>query len=392
MGTQKLMEAPPLPLHSQLPIRTSRVNKNLSIGVGAVAVLLLAVSLMDFGGKAPEPEDNEGRNSTPSSVIASLPKNYSEIPVAPLPTIAPTVSSVTEPRRRTAQLGKSAPDERAQRAARAKEGSMTFEGLSSVSERATQGGRGQGAGPGNGLPSSLGSLDNLTPGASGNPRDEHNRQDEKIAYLEATRDAGTLLNKKLRSPVSDFQISAGTMIPGLLLTGINSDLPGQIYGQVSQNIFDSVTGRYLLIPQGTRMLGQYDSRVAYGQERVLIVWTRIILPNGRSISLEGMPGTDLSGYAGLSDQVNNHYLKLATGVLFGSLLGAGAQIAAGPQSALNPSFGELAAQGVAQNTNQAGQEITRKNLNIQPTLEIRPGFRFNIFVTKDVVLEEYQPL
>ena len=184
---------------------------------------------------------------------------------------------------------------------------------------------------------------------------------------------------------------AGTLIPGLLLTGLNSDLPGQILGQVAQNVFDTSSGNHLLVPQGTKVIGQYDSRIVYGQERVLIVWTRLIFPNGKSISLEGMPGVDLSGYAGLSDQVNNHWGRLLTGVIFSSLLSASAQMAEGRNySTIDPSYGELATQGVARNANQVGQEITRRNLNIQPTLEIRPGFRFNVFVHKDMILEPYK--
>lgn len=115
-----------------------------------------------------------------------------------------------------------------------------------------------------------------------------------------------------------------------------------------------------------------------------------MFPNGRSISIEGMPGVDMSGHAGLSDKVNNHYVKLLTGVVLGSFLGAGAQIAEGGTSAADPTFGQLAAEGVAKNINEAGQQITRKNLSIQPTIEITPGLRFNVFVTKDIVLEPYE--
>jgi type IV secretory pathway VirB10-like protein len=120
----------------------------------------------------------------------------------------------------------------------------------------------------------------------------------------------------IRDGLSEYHLSAGTVIVGVLLTGINSDLPGQILGQVSQNVYDSATGKHLLIPQGEKVVGEYDSRVVYRQERVLIVWTRIIFPDASSISLEAMPGVDMSGYAGLCDKVNNHYLKLLTGVVF----------------------------------------------------------------------------
>ena len=176
----------------------------------------------------------------------------------------------------------------------------------------------------------------------------------------------------------------------MLLSGLNSDLPGKILAQVSQNVWDTTSGRYLLLPQGTKLVGDYDSRIAYGQERILIVWTRAVLPNGKSIQLENMPGIDLSGYAGVSDRVNNHFDKLLTGVVLGSVLGATVQMANGRRS-FDPSWGELAAEGAAQNINQAGQQITRKNLNVQPTIEVRPGTRLNVFVAKDITLEPYEP-
>lgn len=223
-----------------------------------------------------------------------------------------------------------------------------------------------------------------------NPRDDHNRQDEKDSFLNERRLENTHLSSNLVPQASKYELMSGTVIPGLMLTGINSDLPGHIVGQVSQNIFDTVTGRYLLLPQGTKVVGLYDSKVTYGQERVLIVWNRVILPNGKSISLEGMPGVDMSGYSGLKDKVNNHYLRLLSGVVLGSFLGAGAQVAYGDYQNVNPDFGQLALQGAAQNINQAGQKITQKNINVQPTLEIRPGLRFSIFVTKDITLEPYR--
>ena len=175
----------------------------------------------------------------------------------------------------------------------------------------------------------------------------------------------------------------------MMTQGINSDLPRQIGCMVSQNVYDTVTGRHLLIPQGTKATGTYDSRIAYGQSHVLVVWTRLLRPDGSWVSLEGMPGTDLSGYAGLTGPVNNHYLRLISGVVLGSIIGAGAQVGAGANNQ-NPSFSALAVQGAAQNINEAGQQVTRKNLQIQPTIEVRPGSRLNIFATKDLILPPYR--
>jgi type IV secretion system protein VirB10 len=222
--------------------------------------------------------------------------------------------------------------------------------------------------------------------------DDQNMQEEKRTFEKETREQSPYLLAALQQPISKYEIKAGTIIPSLLLTGLNSDLPGQIAAQVRENVYDTATGRYLLIPQGTRLVGEYDSKVAYGQDRALIVWSRLILPNGNSINLEGMPGVDMSGYSGLSDRVNNHYAKLVTGVILGSVLGAGAQVATGGQgTAYNaPSFSQLAVSGGAQNLNQAGQQITQRNLNLQPTIEIRPGLKLNVFVTKDMILKPYK--
>jgi type IV secretory pathway VirB10-like protein len=223
---------------------------------------------------------------------------------------------------------------------------------------------------------------------------DQNMQEEKRTFAGDKREHSPYLLAALQHPISRYEIKAGTIIPSLLLTGVNSDLPGQITAQVRENVYDTVTGQFLLIPQGTRLVGEYDSKVAYGQERALIIWSRMILPNGHSICLEGMPGVDLSGYAGLKDKVNNHYAKLLTGVVLGSIIGAGAQVATGGQgTAFNaPSFGQQAVSGAAQHINQVGQQITQKNLNLQPTIEIRPGMKLNIFVTKDMILKPYSRL
>jgi type IV secretion system protein VirB10 len=237
----------------------------------------------------------------------------------------------------------------------------------------------------------LGVAEKSVAGPAGGPsaRDDDNRQDDKVRFTEQDRDTDFQLRHGVQYPRSPFTLFAGTLVPCVMTQGINSDLPGQIGCMVSQNVYDTVTGRHLLIPQGTKAIGTYDSRIAYGQSRVLVVWTRLLRPDGSWVSLEGMPGMDLSGYAGLTGPVNNHYLRLVSGVVLGSIIGAGAQIGAGANNQ-NPSFSALAVQGAAQNINQAGQQITRKNLQIQPTIEVRPGSRLNIFATKDLILPPYR--
>ncbi|MEI7668461.1 MAG: TrbI/VirB10 family protein [Pseudomonadota bacterium] len=222
-------------------------------------------------------------------------------------------------------------------------------------------------------------------------RDNSNRQDDKADFANKKHTTDPYLKQGMVAPISPYYISQGTIIPGVLLTGINSDLPGQISGQVSQDVFDTITGNYLIIPQGSKLTGEYNSVITYGQERVQVIWTRIIRPDGTSISLDNMPGADLAGNSGLSDQVNNHWGKLLSGVVLSSIIGAGSQVAQGSTAnQLNPGFGQLATQGASQNVTQVGQQITQKNLEIQPTLEIRAGMRFNVYVTKDVELPVYQ--
>jgi type IV secretory pathway VirB10-like protein len=237
---------------------------------------------------------------------------------------------------------------------------------------------------------------NITPtslassNASSPNRDDQNLQGEKKAFLQISGqpNPNDYLGASSQSPISKYEVQAGSIIPCILISGINSDLPGQITAQVRSNVYDSVTGNYLLIPQGARLVSLYDSQIAYGQERVLIAWNRIIFPNGKSIDLDGMPGIDLSGYAGFNDEVNNHYFKIFSSVLLMSALSAGAQLSQPQQSNTiftPPTVGQTLAQSLGTNISNTGNMIAQKDLNIQPTLVIRPGYEFNISVTKDMV-------
>jgi type IV secretion system protein VirB10 len=187
-------------------------------------------------------------------------------------------------------------------------------------------------------------------------------------------------------------VQAGTIIPAALITGIRSDLPGQITAQVTENVYDSQSGRFLLVPQGTRLIGIYDSQVSFGQSRVLLVWTRLIMPNGRSIVLERQPGTDTAGYAGLEDEVDNHWGALFKAALLSTLLGVGSELGAGSDSSTGNNGGLIQALrlGASDSLNQTGQKIVQRNLNIQPTLTIRPGFPVRVIVNRDLLLEPYK--
>jgi type IV secretion system protein VirB10 len=185
---------------------------------------------------------------------------------------------------------------------------------------------------------------------------------------------------------------AGTVIPAALITGINSDLPGQVIASVTESIYDSATGRYLLIPQGTRLIGRYDSQVSFGQRRVLLVWTRLILPDTSSIALDRLPGIDPAGYAGLEDGVDWHWDRILAGAALSTLLGVGAELAAPQRSGSEGQIVIATRQSVQDTVNEVGKEVTKKNLDVQPTLTIRPGFQLRVMVSKDMVLRPYQPL
>ena len=211
-----------------------------------------------------------------------------------------------------------------------------------------------------------------------------NNQGAKQAFIDG--EADHIYNSHgLVSPRSPYQVMAGNLIPASLVTGLNSDLPGQVIGQVTENVFDTVTGQYLLIPQGSRLMGRYDSVIAFGQSRALVVWTRLILPNGDSIQLDNLPGSDSQGFAGLKDKVDKHTWQFIKGAALSSLLSIGSELASDDGDRLT-----RALQNAGQDTaNTAGQRIIDRNLNVQPTLTVRQGWRFNVIVSRDLILKPY---
>jgi type IV secretion system protein VirB10 len=218
--------------------------------------------------------------------------------------------------------------------------------------------------------------------------DDINRQNEKREFLESfDKDASPYLKQTRLPAVSPYEVKAGFIIPGVLVSGINSDLPGQIIGQVRQNVYDSATGRHLLIPAGAKIIGTYDSRVSAGQERVLVAWNRVIFPDSSSVSLEAMPGADQSGFAGFNDQVDNHYWRTFGNAALLSLFSAGIQLSQ-PRPTVGGTYDstQIMAAAIGRQLGQLGMQLSQRNLNIQPTLEIRPGFRFSVMVTKDMIL------
>jgi type IV secretory pathway VirB10-like protein len=216
-----------------------------------------------------------------------------------------------------------------------------------------------------------------------------NGQGAKRQFLASSRSEDYLASP-LRGPASPWEVKAGTVISAALITALNSDLPGEVIAQVTEPIFDHATGRTVLIPQGSRLIGQYDSQVSYGQSRALIAWNRIIMPDGRSINIGSMSGGDLSGAAGLQDKVDGHFGQLARGILLSTLFSIGA---ASAQDASARSSGELvinsAGSGVATSAQQVGQQVTQRDLNRQPTIKVRAGWPLRVLVNKDMILAPY---
>ncbi|WP_438307807.1 TrbI/VirB10 family protein [Burkholderia pseudomallei] len=222
------------------------------------------------------------------------------------------------------------------------------------------------------------------------PTAVQNRQDQKEAFQKAgateTRNSGNL-----QMPASPYQVMAGTVIAGALVTGIKSDLPGDVIATLTEPVYDTATGKFLLIPQGSRILGKYNSQVSYGQSRVQVVWNRVILPDTSSLTLDNLAGTDPAGYAGLEDGVDWHWDRIFAGAALTTLLGVGAELAA-PENRNGDRVIIAGRDSLKDSVNQVGQEMTRRNLNIQPTLTERPGLPVRIIVNRDLVLRPYQPL
>ena len=218
------------------------------------------------------------------------------------------------------------------------------------------------------------------------------QQGQNQTFLDAqNKDDNGYLASAVQPAISKHELFAGSVIPATLLTGINSDLPGSISAEVRQTVYDSLNPDIVLIPQGTRIVGLYSSGVAYGQQRVLVAWKQMIYPNGAMINLKGMEGTDEQGQAGFADQVDNHYMRIFGSAILMSLLGAGAELSQ-PQNAnafTAPTAQQTATAAMAQELNMVGTNLLNKNLNIQPTINIRPGYAFDVLVNRTMILPPY---
>lgn len=385
--------APPMRLRAEAP-RVTRLSRKVLAGLGLVAsvgiggALIYALQTRDGGRSNQELYSTDNRATADG--LAGLPRDYTG-PVLgpPLPGDLgrPILNAqnrgqqVTVPGMVTPNPGPSAEE---QRRLQELESARTAHLFASTETRtsaspAASSGAAAGANPQLPLPdlTSLGLAPQpATPSA----------QDRQLAFLNGAADRRTVSPDRVAAPASPSILQAGAVISAALITGIRSDLPGQITAQVTENIYDSPTGRILLVPQGTRLIGQYDNGVGFGQRRVLLVWNRLIMPNGRSIVLERQPGADAEGYAGLEDGVDYHWGELFKAAALSTILSVGAEAGSSGQDS---DIVRALRQGASDSVSQTGQQIVSRQLNIAPTLTIRPGFPVRVIVTRDLVLEPY---
>jgi type IV secretion system protein TrbI len=384
------------------PRRVVRFRRRLLIGIAATAcvavfgVTWLALNgpVMRLGQQAQELYNTE-RKPTPDG-LAALPGNYGQMRTDTPQLGPPLPGDLGRPiLEHQQQLGiapgagmedQAALAERqrlAQQAEKAREAGVFFQIANRAAPISTSG-AGQGAdGATTGELQPMSGADRLNL----DPERDQNNQQRKLDFLNQPVDKSIYDPHVLQTPASPYQVMAGSIIAASLVTGLNSDLPGLVVAQVTENVYDSVTGRTLLIPQGARLIGTYDSVIAFGQSRALLVWQRIVMPDGSSIQIDNLPASDAAGYAGLEDGVDYHTWQLLKGVVLSTLLGVGTQLSLGNEE------GDIVSairQSTQQSVDQAGQRITEKNLNIQPTIAVRPGWPLRVIVHRDLVLRPYR--
>lgn len=364
--------------------RVSRLSRKAMVGGTAVALTLISGAVfwaLQTGHKrAPASDDPYSTDHhNVADQLSSLPKDYAGMP-REVPRLGPPLPGDLGRPIVAAQnqSGPLAADAEQQRMNQESEAARTSKVFAATNVR----------------PSGANSTSNEASEKAASSSDEalsQNGQDRKLAFVNAPVDRRTTSPDRLAKPASPFVVQAGTIIPGALITGIRSDLPGQITAQVTENVYDTPTGRARLIPQGARLIGIYDSQIAFGQSRVLLVWTRLIMPNGRSIVLERQQGADAAGYSGLQDEVDNHWGELLKAAALSTLLAVGTELGAGSDTNSSDSgIIQALRRGAGDSLNQTGQQVVRRSLNIQPTLTIRPAFPVRVIVNRDLVLEPYK--
>lgn len=383
----------PFQLRGDAP-RVVRLSRKTLAVIGGIAAFgiggSLIYALLPVEDRASEELYNTDSHSE-AETITSGPRDYTDVPQLGPPLPGDLGGPIVAAQERGEEVPLSPvgtrappPDPRAQAAEAARQRAEQERDAARTSNVFLGGSRG-GAGAQTAIPS-LARLAaaSASPGVdqSSAPTAQDNRTDER-AFLERASNRRTASDERLTAPASSNILQAGSIIPAALITGIRSDLPGQITAQVTANVYDSPTGRILLIPQGSRLIGEYDSEIAAGQSRVLLAWDRLILPSGRSISLDRQPAADGAGFAGLQDRVDQHWGNLFRAAAISTLLGIGAELGADGDDDLIRAL----RRGSQDTINQTGQRIVDRQLNIKPTLTIRPGHPLRVILTRDLILE-----
>jgi type IV secretion system protein VirB10 len=361
-----------------------RLSRKALIGLGAISAIALAGVLgyaLHTSHKGPaNPEPPNASTRPAAEGIANLPKDYRGLPHQAPPLGSPLPGDLGKPLLHagiTPSTAPSAGTPETQRLTQETDGAR----ISRLFAQTNQQPQSVGV-----VPTVPNGETSVLPAAPIDAGAAQNMQDRKTAFLNAAPDRRTISPDRLQPPASPYIVQAGTVIPAALITGIRSDLPGQITAQVTQAVFDTPSGRFLLIPAGAKLIGQYDSSVAFEQRRVLLVWTRLIMLDGTSITLERQPGADTQGYAGLEDEVDYHWRELVKASVLSTILSVGAE--AGTSNSEN-NLVQAIRMGASNSISQTGQEIVQRELNVQPTLTIRTGFPVRVIVTRDLVLTPY---
>jgi len=370
--------------------RVTRLSRKVLAGGTAVALILVGGAvvwaLQNNRSRGPAPDELYSTDHhNVADGLAGLPRDYAGVP-RQVPSLGPPLPGdlgrpILAAQGQPPTTTTTGFDQEQQRRDQETEAARVSRVFASTNVRETTPATAQASGVDRAAPSSMPGTDDGF---------AQNGQDRKLAFFNASVDRRTTSPDRVAKPASPYVVQAGTVIPGALITGIRSDLPGQITAQVTENVFDTPSGRLLLIPQGARLIGTYDSQIAFGQSRVLLVWTRLIMPNGRSIVLERQPGADAAGYSGLEDEVDNHWGELFKAAALSTLLAVGSEVGAGSDTGNNGDIVQALRRGSSDSANQTGQKIVQRNLNIQPTLTIRPGFPVRVIVNRDLVLEPYR--
>ncbi|HKX77380.1 MAG TPA: TrbI/VirB10 family protein [Novosphingobium sp.] len=376
------------------PVRALRFRRNIL--VGGVAIFSIGIAATMWWALAPHRpmaismSANEADVARqPSEQLAGLPKSYDAVPQLGPPLPGDLGRPILKSQREGNELAGARPDDADARAAAAarEKAAADLQAARQSSLLAIAGQKG-----GTAASAEIATLVQAVPtatmadGATTDKDLDPNGQESKQRFMMLAQGESNINLHRLEPPASPNILSAGSVIAASLITGLRSDLPGLVTAQVSERVYDSPSGQTLLIPQGARLIGRYDSAISYGQNRALVIWQRIIMPDGSSIRLDNAPATDTSGYAGLADKVDYHSLRLLQGVAISTLLGVGANLSISGESYLVRAVREA----TQQNVSRAGDQITARNLQVQPTIIIRPGTPVRMLVHRDLVLPPWK--